>query len=92
MQSSLIGQIEKAKYYAQEKGRATFTSFAVNFEGKNSTHTVTYENGQWHCSCRSFRSHGTCSHSMALQQMLGDMLPEDTLPDGATASEVAASA
>ena len=33
----------------------------------------------WHCSCHTFESHvvGTCAHVMALQQILGTMLPED---------------
>ncbi len=35
MQSSLIGKIEKAKRYAEEKDRITFTDFSVNFRGEN---------------------------------------------------------
>ena len=38
MNSSVIGKIEKAKRYAEEKGRVTFTSFVAEFKGENDDH------------------------------------------------------
>ena len=35
MQSSLIGKIEKAKRYAEEKDRVTFSEFSAQFHGEN---------------------------------------------------------
>ncbi len=79
MQSSLIGKIEKAKRYAQERDRITFSGLAVEFRGENDRHTTEYNNGEWHCSCNFFSSWGRCCHTMALEKILGDMLPEEAL-------------
>lgn len=77
MQSSLIGKIEKAKRYAQETDRITFSRLSVNFRGENNNYTTEYVGGKWHCSCHFFESWGLCSHTMALERILGSMLPEE---------------
>ncbi len=77
MQSSLIGKIEKAKRYAEETERVTFTEFSIKFRGDNDSHTTGYKDGKWHCSCRFFSSWGLCSHTMALEKILGNMLPKE---------------
>ena len=79
MQSSLIGKIEKAKLYAQEKNRVTFSELSVKFRGENDIYDIRYHDSKWHCSCAFFSNWGTCSHTMALERMLGDMLPEAAL-------------
>jgi hypothetical protein len=79
MQSSLIGKIEKAKRYAQERERVTFSELTTKFRGENDEYTVGYGNGKWHCTCRFFSQWGLCSHTMALEQILKDMLPEEAL-------------
>ncbi len=48
MQSSLIGKIEKAKRYAQETERVTFSELSVKFRGENDNYTTEYRNGKWH--------------------------------------------
>ena len=80
MYSSVIGKIEKAKRYAEEKGRVTFSSFVVNFRGENDDHKVEYSEGNLTCTCSFFPGHGFCSHSMALQRMLEEMLPPVEVP------------
>ena len=77
MQSSLIGKIEKSKYYAQETDRVTFSEFSVNFRGDHDSYITNYKDGQWHCSCHFFSSWGLCSHTMALEKILGNMLPQE---------------
>jgi hypothetical protein len=77
MQSSLIGKIEKAKRYAQETDRITFNELSITFRGENNNYTTEYKNGAWHCSCRFFAGWGMCSHTMALEKILGGMLPEE---------------
>jgi len=77
MQSSLIGKIEKARRYAQETDRVTFSDFSVKFRGENDTYNTGYQNGKWHCTCRFFSSWGLCSHTMALQKILENMLPPE---------------
>jgi hypothetical protein len=79
MQSSLIGKIEKAKRYAQEQDRITFSELSVNFRGENNNYTTEYKDGKWRCSCRFFAGWGLCSHTMALERILGNMLPEEAL-------------
>jgi len=77
MQSSLIGKIEKAKRYAQEAERVTFSEFSVEFRGEHDNYTTGYQDGKWHCSCHFFSSWGLCSHTMALERILGNMLPKE---------------
>jgi len=79
MQSSLIGKIEKAKHYAQELERISFTEFSVQFRGENDTHETGYRAGKWHCSCHFFASWDICSHTMALERILVNMLPQEAL-------------
>jgi hypothetical protein len=79
MQSSLIGKIEKAKLYAQEKERITFSEFSVLFRGENDSYDTGYQDGKWHCSCNFFANWGLCSHTMALQKILDTMLPSEAL-------------
>jgi hypothetical protein len=79
MQSSIIGKIDKAKRYAQEKERITFSGLSVNFRGENDEYSVSYASGKWHCTCRFFSQWGLCSHTMALEQILKEMLPEEAL-------------
>ena len=80
MYSSLIGKIEKAKRYAQERRRVRFTEFVADFQGENSTHHISYLEGSWRCSCGFFNGHGVCSHTLAIEQILQDMVPTQALP------------
>ncbi len=74
MDSGMIGKIRKSKMYAEEPERIEFTQFSVLFHGENSDHEVTYTNGTWSCECNYFTSHNVCSHTMALERILGQML------------------
>jgi len=74
MDYGMIGKIEKAKRYAQERQRFHFSSFTVTMEGENNPHTVHYENNEWRCDCDFFHSRGRCSHTMALEFILEGML------------------
>jgi len=76
MQSSLIGKVEKARRYAQETERVTFSELSVKFRGENNDYDTSYKDGQWHCSCHFFSNWGLCSHTMALQKILDNMLPD----------------
>ena len=79
MQSSLIGKIEKANRYAQETDRVTFAELSVKFRGENSNYDTSYTDGKWHCSCHFFSSWGLCSHTMAMEKILANMLPQEAL-------------
>lgn len=77
MHSSMIGKIAKARQYAQEPERLQFTQFQAAFKGENDVHTISYDNGSWHCGCHFFEDHGTCCHTMAAERMFAPMLPDD---------------
>jgi predicted nucleic acid-binding Zn finger protein len=77
MQSSLIGKIEKAKRYAQEKDRVTFRDLTVKFHGENSDYIVIFKEGKWCCTCSFFSKWGLCSHTMAMEKILENMLPPE---------------
>ncbi len=81
MDHGMIGKIEKARRYAEERDRIRFVSFSVTFDGENSPHSVTYENGTWTCDCSFFRSRAVCSHTMALEKILAGMLPTPVSTD-----------
>jgi len=79
MDSGMIGKIEKAKRYAQERKRIHFESLTVTFAGENNPHTIYYKNGEWQCDCDFFHTRGRCSHSMALEIILDGMIAEQPL-------------
>ena len=76
MHSSVIGKIEKANRYAHEPERITFERIGVSFRGDNDSYRVSLEPDGWQCTCHSFESLHGCAHILALQKMLGVMLPE----------------
>ena len=79
MQSSLIGKIEKAKRYAQEPDRITFSDFTVKFRGEHDTYITGLKDRRWSCTCSFFSTWKICSHTMAMERILGNMLPAEVL-------------
>ena len=76
MDSGMIGKIQKARQYAEEPERVTFESFIVSFKGNHDMYRISYDRGQWACECNYFHGHGVCSHTMALERLLGTMLKD----------------
>ena len=56
MDYGMIGKIEKAKLYSEERERIRFDSFRVSINGDNDAHYVTYDQGNWDCDCEFFAS------------------------------------
>jgi len=77
MQSSLIGKIQKAHFYAEEPDRVDVQAFAATFRGDHDSYMVSYRDGGWKCTCGFFPQWGVCSHIMATQRMLGPIAPRD---------------
>jgi len=75
MDSGMIGKIQKARMYAEEPERIRFQQFRVTFRGENSQHVTSFDQGKWSCTCNFFASRGVCSHTMAMERLLGVMLP-----------------
>lgn len=80
MDSSIIGKIEKARQYAEEKDRINITSLSADFQGNHNTYNVKFESGEWSCECHFFNTRGTCSHTMAMQRILDEMLTTEHHP------------
>ena len=77
MDSGTISKIQKAKQYAEERDdRIRFRSFKVEISGDNNQHVTSYDSGQWICDCEFYKTHAHCSHTMAMERVLGRMLPE----------------
>ena len=74
MNSGMIGKVEKAHRYVQERHRFQFTELQVHIRGDNSDHDVSLANGQWRCTCEFFQHNDTCAHTMALELLLEGMI------------------
>ena len=86
MHSSLIGKIEKARRYAQERDRVRFSSFKATFRGDNDSYQVEYEGGKFHCTCNFFAGWGECAHTMTLERMFAENLPKPSASEAAKPS------
>ena len=75
MDYGMIGKREKARRYAEEKNRFLFNKFDLTFHGDNNNHHVTFDNGIYACDCEFFVLRGRCSHTMAMEHLLNNMLP-----------------
>ena len=76
MDYGMIGKIEKAKRYAEQRDRIHIDELTVTFEGENNPHVVHFSNNEWQCDCSFFQTRGRCSHTMALEMILEGMIPE----------------
>ena len=74
MDNGMIRKYEKAKMYAEQPERIQVESLVVNFDGRNNPHTVTFKEGKWNCDCEFFLGRERCSHTMAPELVMGDML------------------
>jgi len=80
MDYGMIGKIEKAKYYAQERTRITFNTLSADFKGDHNTYRMLLNAEGWHCECPGFHAHGICPHIMALEKLFRPMLKREPLP------------
>ena len=76
MDYGMISKIYKARRYAEERKRFRFTNFSVEFRGDNATHTVSYKDEGWSCDCETFELRSVCSHTMAIERLLGEMIEQ----------------
>jgi len=76
MDYGMISKIEKAKIYSEERERIQFENLRVSIQGDNnkSPHVVEYDHGAWKCDCDFFASRNVCSHTMAIERILRDMV------------------
>jgi hypothetical protein len=81
MDYGMIGKIEKAKRYAEQRDRIRIDHLEVTFIGQNNDHVVQFKDRQWQCDCDFFQTRFRCSHTMALEIILEGMLIEG-VPEG----------
>ena len=77
LDSGMINKIQKAKQYAAEPERIHFESLRAAIVGNNGNHNVEFTGGHWSCDCDYFQSHRLCSHTMAMERVLGGMAPAE---------------
>ncbi|MGQ9910508.1 MAG: SWIM zinc finger family protein [Candidatus Flexifilum sp.] len=82
MDYGMIGKIEKARFYAREPERITFSSLTVEFAGDNNTYTVLLTPEGWSCTCPGYHAHNLCPHIMALEMIFKPMIKRPPLPYG----------
>lgn len=74
MDNGMIRKYEKAKMYAEQPERMQVENLQVKFDGRNNPHTVEFRDGAWTCDCEFFVGRDRCSHTMAIELVLGEML------------------
>ena len=79
---NVVSDVEKSKRYSEESDRIRFVTFDISFKGNNSDHRTVYGPEGWDCDCSDFRRAGHCSHTMAMERILKDMLPLATQTSG----------
>lgn len=76
MQSGMIGKIEKAHRYAEERDRFQVQGLRIAVRGDNADHEVSFQDEQWSCGCAFFQGHQTCAHTMAIERVLQGMIAQ----------------
>ncbi len=74
MHSGMIGKIEKAHRYAEDRSRFDVQALQVRVRGNNGDHEVRLEDGSWQCECDFFQHERACAHTMALEMILDGMV------------------
>lgn len=76
MHSSMIGKIAKAKRYSEEHERLKISGLQATFRGEHDNYTLNFNESKWECSCQHFHFQGVCSHVMAAENMLSEMMSQ----------------
>ncbi|WP_414692048.1 SWIM zinc finger family protein [Phototrophicus methaneseepsis] len=61
---------KKAEAYSKQPERFKFLNLEVEMESTHDIRCIQFENGKWSCTCEFFSRQGTCSHVMAIQEIL----------------------
>jgi hypothetical protein len=61
---------QKANRYAREPDRFALATFEVTMKSDHGERSITYDRGTWSCTCEFFAANRTCSHVMALDEIL----------------------
>jgi len=74
-------KIQKSKRYANESDRFKLLSIKTEMTSRHGSRLVSFnaDNQDWECTCDFYQSRGTCSHIMALQQIMYNLFPKSNL-------------
>src|SRR5690606_12035898 len=75
--SARVSHDAQPRTHAAGADRLTLQPLNCAQPGGHAGHPLTLQGAELHCDCHGFQNHGTCTHVMALQKILADMLTED---------------
>jgi hypothetical protein len=67
---NIVSDVKKAHRYSEELDRLHIRTFDASFQGGHADHQITYEQGNWGCSCSFFQRRNICTHTMTLERIL----------------------
>lgn len=60
----------KALRYAGQPERFVILRVGAEMRSNHGVRTVEFDGARWHCVCPFYEKHATCSHVLALQEIL----------------------
>ncbi len=63
----------KSEKYAKEIDRFEIIDFNVKMNSEHDTRYIKYTNGKYECTCDCYNRNGTCSHIMAIQNIISNI-------------------
>jgi len=61
----------KAEYYAADRGRFRLEGVTVEVKSNHGVRMVELRDRKWACTCPFFQERGTCSHILAVREVVG---------------------
>jgi hypothetical protein len=68
--SAVQEKSQKARRYAREPDRFMLSEFQVTMKSDHGLRSIAYDRGTWSCTCDFFGTNRTCSHVMALDEIV----------------------
>lgn len=61
---------EKSAEYAEQPERFSLMTVKLRMNSTHGDRLISYDSGQWECTCDFFSRRGVCSHTLAAQEIL----------------------
>ena len=69
-EDELRKKTEKAKNYAQQPERFELQEMKLKMNSLHDVRDILYKDGKWSCTCDFFKKANTCSHTMAVKEII----------------------
>ena len=66
----------KSLKYAKELERFNIINFEIEMKSEHDTRYIKYCNNTYECTCDYYHHNGTCSHIMAIQNILNNIVKQ----------------